>query len=100
MIPPEFCVRHEPFRRIQPPFMITPFANVDVADVPVRDRYVPDIPPAKLDVALVSPLIVVVAVPPTVMYVFEERAVEEAFVRESRAGRDRVTDPVLAEAVI
>ena len=59
-----------------------------------------DIPPAKLDVAFVSPLIVVVAVPPTARYVFAERAVEEAFVRESRAGSERVTAPVLPEAVI
>ncbi len=100
VIPPTFCVRHEPLTRRHPPFMITPFANVDVAEVPVSDRYVADMPPAKLDVAFVSPLIVVVAAPPTATYVFAERAVDEALISDSRAGSERVTEPVLAEAVI
>ena len=100
VIPPLLGVRHEPLNSIHPPFMMTPFAKVEVAAVPVSDRYVAEIPPANVEVAFVSPLIVVVAVPPTATYVFAERAVEEAFVMERRAGIDRVTSPVLAEAVI
>ena len=52
---------HVPFTEKHPFARLMPFANVDVAEVPVRLRYVVVKPLARVDVALLK--IVVVAVP-------------------------------------
>ena len=59
--------RHVPEIAKQPLAKDIPFENVFVALVPVRFKYVPEIPPANVEVAVVSPRIVVVANFPTVM---------------------------------
>ena len=58
-------------RRIFPPEMVNPFEEER------PPALVDEIPPAKVEVAL-FPCMVVVAVPPTVIVVREERALEEA----------------------
>jgi hypothetical protein len=72
---PAFCVRHVPLTEKHPPLSEIPFANVEVAVVPVTERNGVDSPEAMVDVALDK--IVEVAVP----FCETERTVVEALAR-------------------
>ena len=73
---------------MEPSFTMRPFANVEVAEVPVKFKYVPAIPAPKVEVAV--PKIVVVAVPPTSSVWKIVRRVEVAFGKKATPEAVRV----------
>ena len=51
---PALCVMQIPLMEMQPPVRFTPLAKVDVAEFPVKLRYVPAIPAPKVEVAVLE----------------------------------------------
>src|SRR3989338_11369828 len=73
---------------MEPSFTMRPFEKVEVASMPVKLKYVPEIPAAKVEVAV--PKIVVVAVPPTSSVWKIVRRVEVAFGKKATPEAVRV----------
>ena len=77
--PPPLLDKHEPLIKMHPPENAIPLAKVEVAVVLVILRALPSMPPANVEVAFVSPRIVVVAARPTKTESSAARRVDDAW---------------------